>query len=117
MAEFKEVMKQYKRMCCAYPSCADCPFSELGWRDCCSPSAAPLGDDEDMDIWETTVMEWAHTHPEPKRPTIGDMLYFIGNEMNVPILNSNTTFANFLNNELPKTTANKLVEWLKNKGE
>lgn len=62
MAEFKEVMKQYKRMCNSYPDCTDCPFSaELGWN--CRPDA--LAEEEDFDIWETTVMEWARTHPEP----------------------------------------------------
>lgn len=112
MAEFKEVMRQYKRMCHAYPQCDGCPFrEELGWD--CEPNA--LVEEEDFDIWETTVMEWARKHPEPKLSTIGDMLYFISKEMNVPILNSNTTLTDFLNNELPETTANKLVEWLKTK--
>ena len=115
MAEFKEVMRQYNRMCHTYPQCDGCPFkTELEWDRC---RLEVLTEEEELDIWETTVMEWARNHPEPKRPTIGDILYFISNEMDIPILNSNTTFTNFLNNELPETTANKLVEWLKNKGE
>ena len=79
MAEFKEVMKQYKRMCKSYPSCASCPFGELGWRDCCG--SAPLGDDEDMDIFETTVMDWAHNHPEPVYPTIRELVNYIMNKI------------------------------------
>lgn len=113
MAEFKEVMRQYKRMCDSCLHCVGCPFKELNLNNC-YPSSC---DEEELDIWETSVMDWARTHPEPKYPTIGDMLYFISNEMNIPILNSNTTFTNFLNNELSETTANKLVKWLKNKGE
>lgn len=115
MAEFKEVIKQYKRMCKSYKDCDNCPFkTELGWD--CEPAA--LIEEEDMDIWETTVMEWARTHPEPKYPTIGDMLYFIANEMNVSILTpKDGNFSNFLNSELPEKVSNRLIRWLINKGE
>ena len=78
MAEFKEVMKQYKRMCKSYPDCADCPFkAELGWD--CQPDA--LIEEEDMDIWETTVMDWARNHPEPVYPTIRELVNYIMNKI------------------------------------
>lgn len=118
MADFKEVMRQYKRMCNTYPQCEGCPLREQDnyeWN--CGPSDLP-DDIEEMDIWETTVMEWARTHPEPKSPTIGDMLYFIANEMNVSILTpKDGNFSNFLNSELPEKVSNRLIRWLINKGE
>ena len=78
MAEFKEVMKQYKRMCNAYPQCNGCPFiEELGCN--CQPDA--LIEEEDMDIWETTVMDWAHNHPEPVYPTIRELVNYIMNKI------------------------------------
>lgn len=78
MAEFKEVMRQYKRMCHAYPQCNGCPFkAELEWD--CQPDA--LFDEEDMDIWETTVMDWARKHPEPVYPTIRELINYIMNKI------------------------------------
>ena len=78
MAEFKEVMKQYKRICNAYSHCDGCPFKELD-IDICDPSA--LYDEEDFDIWETTVMDWARTHPEPVYPTIRELVNYIMNKI------------------------------------
>lgn len=100
MAEFKEVMKQYKRMCKSYPDCVDCPFKvELGWD--CEPDA--LMEEEDMDIWETTVMEWARKHPEPKPVTVRDLLSYIAVH-----IDPDTCFSidALLDKEIPK----KLVE-------
>lgn len=77
MAEFKEVMKQYKRMCKSYPGCVDCPLVELGWD--CQPDA--LIEEEDFDIWETTVMEWARTHPESTYPTLHEIFDRMVNKM------------------------------------
>ena len=72
MAEFKEVMKQYKRMCNAYSHYDGCP-------GICDPSA--LYDEEDFDIWETTVMNWARNHPEPVYPTIRELVNYIMNKI------------------------------------
>lgn len=96
MAEFKEVMKQYKRMCKSYPDCADCPFkAELGWD--CQPNA--LIEEEDFDIWETTVMEWGRTHPEPKPITVRDLLSYIAVHIDPDTCFSVDTL---LNKEIPK---------------
>lgn len=115
--ELKDAANIYHRICDTFvdDDCFDCPFSKANIR--CNLFNTSEVDEEEIVKWERVATEWARTHLKPKYPTIGDMLYFIGNEMNIPILNSNTTFTNFLNNELPETTANKLVEWLKNKGE
>lgn len=78
MAEFKEVMKQYKRMCKSYPDCVDCPFkAKLGWD--CQPDA--LIEEKDFDIWETTVMNWAHNNPEPIYPTLREIFDRMINKM------------------------------------
>lgn len=78
MAEFKEVMKQYRRMCKSYPQCDGCPFkTELGCN--CQPDS--LIEEEDFDIWETTVMNWARNHPEPVYPTIRELVNYIMNKI------------------------------------
>lgn len=100
MADFKEVMKQYKRMCKSYKDCGDCPFKkELGWD--CEPME--LVEEEDMDIWETTVMEWARTHPEPKPVTVRDLLSYIAE-----YIDPNTCFS--IDALLDKKIPEKLVE-------
>lgn len=77
MAEFKEVMQQYKRMCRA-TNYGDCPFTvELGWY--CKPDT--LVEEEDFDIWETTVMEWARNHPEHIYPTLREIFDRMVNKM------------------------------------
>lgn len=79
MAEFKEVMKQYKRMCNTYPQCDGCPFkTELEWG-CCRLEV--LTEEEELDIWETTVMEWARNHKEPVYPTIRELVNYIMNKI------------------------------------
>jgi len=100
MAEFKEVMKQYKRMCKSYPGCVDCPLVELGWD--CQPDA--LIEEEDFDIWETTVMDWARNHPEPKPITIRDLLSYIARH-----IDSNTCFSvdALLDKEIPEELVEK----------
>lgn len=66
MAEFKEVMRQYKRMCKIYNDCVGCPFENKEDFSCgCGCNINTLSNCEDMDIFETTVMDWAHKHPEP----------------------------------------------------
>lgn len=56
MAEFKEVIKQARRMCEAIDRrCGDCKVS-----------SCLVDVDDDL---EETIMEWASKHPEPKYPT------------------------------------------------
>lgn len=103
MADFKEVMRQYKRMCHTYPQCEGCPLREQeGYDWNCGPSDLP-DDIEEMDIWETTVIEWARTHPEPKPITVRDLLSYIAVH-----IDPDTCFSvdALLNKEIPK----KLVE-------
>lgn len=72
MAEFKDVMRQYKRMCDEFRSglhekyCDECPVSSIvnGKDATCTEvvRSAP-------EWFEKTVMDWAEKHPEPRYPT------------------------------------------------
>lgn len=77
MAEFREVMKQWKRMCIVqtdnYGKCEKCP---LGKEQICS-FASDLRDDE-IERLESTLMTWATEHPEPVYPTWGEWLHLTG---------------------------------------
>lgn len=55
MADFKEVMRQYKRMCHTYPQCNGCPFhTELEWG-CCRLEV--LTEEEEINILPITKKE------------------------------------------------------------
>lgn len=87
MAEFQEVMKQWRRMCdkhqCADKQCGAvtydliCPITishngypcDSGFVDCSPESMAQV---------EQIVMEWAAEHPEPVYPTVYEWLVSIG---------------------------------------
>lgn len=87
MAEFQEVMKQWRRMCdkhqCADKQCGAvaydliCPItiSHNGHPcDSCFVDCSP----ESMAQVEQIVMEWATEHPEPVYPTWREWLMSIG---------------------------------------
>ena len=97
MAEFKEVMRQFRRMCHACPCCVGCPFKEELDLENCEPTASY--NEEDLDIWETTVMEWARKHPEPKPITVRDLLSYIAVHIDPDTCFSVDTL---LNKEIPK---------------
>ena len=68
MAEFNEVMRQYKRMCDSN-SCIECPmYCQCGMG---VVKSAP-------DTFEKRVMEWAEAHPEPVYPTWIEWMRDIG---------------------------------------
>lgn len=81
MAEFKEVMQQYHRMCDYYFNenmhrCYDCP---LGKNE--NLSCVP-GDDNNIDKieeWESTVINWSKTH---RGVTVRDLLSYIAERIN-----------------------------------
>lgn len=62
MAEFQEVMKQWRRMCKMF-SCSKCPLDEI-----CSLDPQSRTDMEIATI-EEFVIQWAEEHPEPVYPT------------------------------------------------
>jgi len=68
MAEFKEVCKQWRRMC-AHGSedyaCADCKmYSSIDESVC-----RGIPDEDEAKVIESFVMSWAAEHPEPVYPT------------------------------------------------
>ena len=67
MAEFRDVMKQWRRMCANTP-CKKCEIYEF-----CEgfPSL-------DSDRIEEIVTRWAEAHPEPVYPTWWEWLFSIG---------------------------------------
>ena len=73
MADFVQVMRDWRRMCKAMTKpddvcCADCALQAEG---CCSVYEDEF-DDMDLDHNEETVCVWAERNPEPKYPTWGE---------------------------------------------
>lgn len=68
MAEFKEVMRQAKRMCDANgDTCLGCPLTS---REGCVFIKTPYNlTEEEAAKREKIVMDWAAAHPEPRYPT------------------------------------------------
>ena len=72
MAEFKDVLIKWKRMCESMPEigddrykCENCPIYGNGW---CEWEISQLDPDEIEDI-ETGIMKWAEEHPMQLYPT------------------------------------------------
>ena len=63
MAEFSEVMRQWRRFCKSHNNCGGCEFDGKG---ICGE--AQLTDIPYADI-ELRIMSWAAEHPEPVYPT------------------------------------------------
>ena len=74
VAEFREVIKQMKRMCAHFiPTCNGCPLClEKGTNEFCGER--PLDIRSDPALVEAAVMAWAAEHPEPVYPTWGEWL-------------------------------------------
>ena len=72
MAEFQEVMKQWKRFCKSHNNCGECEFDGEG---ICGE--AHLSDIPFADI-ELRIMAWAAEHPEPVYPTWRDLFERMG---------------------------------------
>ena len=69
MAEFKDVIKQQKRMCDAMVNCGQCPLID---EDCaCRFSCMIEGDFDsaETEMIERIVMDWAEKNPEVRYPT------------------------------------------------
>ena len=67
MAEFQEVIKQFKRMCWYYQRNSDCPMG-------CPMNGVNISQCrkvafDEPEVTEKTVMAWAAEHPEPVYPT------------------------------------------------
>ena len=68
MAEFREVMTQFARLCDYYNqrSCHGCPVDEEGFNCTCEKQGCSKSNAEDL---EAIIMAWAAEHPEPVYPT------------------------------------------------
>ena len=72
MAEFQEVMRQWRRFCESHNHCGECEFDGKG---ICGE--AHLTDIPYADI-ELRIMSWAVEHPEPVYPTWLEWLQEMG---------------------------------------
>ena len=72
MAKFKEVMKQWARMCDSHSDCYSCPMrkeEDLPYTLC---SEGGIRSVEAPERAEEVIMNWAADHPEPVYPTWGE---------------------------------------------
>ena len=75
MAEYQEVMRQWRRMC--KKNQTDCTRScPIGANLACGDLS--VADDEDIRKAETAIMAWAAEHPEPVYPTWWKYMCMIG---------------------------------------
>ena len=97
MAEFQEVMEQWRRFCKSHNHCGECEFDGKGICD--------LTDIPYADI-ELRIMAWAAEHPEPVYPTWIDWLV----DQGLIFVTSNTYAFNFLKatDPIPADIAQKL---------
>lgn len=69
MAEFQEVMKQWRRFCKSHSNCGECEFDGKGICGEAHLSDVPYSD------MELRIMSWAAEHPEPVYPTWVEWLH------------------------------------------
>lgn len=106
MAEFAQVMKDWRRMCKAYTSnCDKCPLCNLE----CGAVPRNIKYHTDGQI-EAIVKTWAAKHPEPKYPTWWKYLCMIGlipDSLGYKTLGE-VTVEQLMNTEIPADIAQKL---------
>ena len=68
MAEFQEVMKQWRRFCKSHSNCGECEFDG---KDICGQTHLSDVPYSDMEL---RIMSWAAEHPEPVYPTWSDYI-------------------------------------------
>lgn len=68
MAEFREVMTRFARLCDYYSqrSCHGCPVDEEGFNCACEKQGYSKTSAEEL---EAIIMKWAAEHPEPVYPS------------------------------------------------
>jgi len=82
MAEFQEVMRQWKRLCIemghryGVNACANCPCSQDEDAICDAIYDTPK--DTNWPFIEIAVVSWAADHPEPVYPTWAEWLNSMG---------------------------------------
>ena len=100
MAEFQEVMKQWRRFCKSHNNCGECEFDGKG---ICGE--AHLTDIPYADI-ELRIMAWAAEHPERMKTTWGEYLCNIG--LIHDCTESEDVLLRLFNNVIPADIAQKL---------
>ena len=111
VAEFQEVMKQWRRMCADGSkeySCQSCKmYSEIDESVCHG-----IPDEDEAKIIERYVMQWAEEHPEPVYPTWGEWLHslhIVGvHAMRAPKPNFYYPIDDKFNDPIPADIAQKL---------
>lgn len=78
MAEFKDTMRQWIRLCSAQFACDKCPIDAIG----CIGNVAAMSKTEQI---EQAVTAWAAEHPEPVYPTWYDWMASLGLDPDDPI--------------------------------
>lgn len=76
MAEFGEVMRQWKRMCGSMRACEKCPLeqAEIEGTEVCVNGIMSF----DYEGAEPIIMSWAAEHPEQAYPTLWDIINWLG---------------------------------------
>ena len=72
MAEFNDVMREWRRFCKSHDNCGECEFDGAGICGDTHMSDVPFAS------IERRIMAWAAEHPEPQFPTWGEWLEQMG---------------------------------------
>ena len=94
MAEFQEVMRQWRRFCESHNHCGECEFDEKSICGVSHSTRVPFAD------IELRIMAWAAENPEPVYPTWAD---YITMKMLEDIMNRNDTTPQTLGTWMGKT--------------
>lgn len=103
MAEFKEVCKQWRRMCEEIQRCSaendECCALQCALGN--NPVCGELIDatDKDLENAENVIMKWAKEHPEPVYPTWAEYLMHVYQDV---------SYARILGETIPADIAQKL---------
>lgn len=78
MTEFKNVIKQQKRMCEAMGDCNRCPLRSMEYNCRFMAMIDADYDEAEAGTIEHIVMDWADKNPEPRMPTWAEWLRMLG---------------------------------------
>ena len=114
MAEFVQIMKDWRRMCKAYTifkhECEGCPLENIAEHACGAIFEPEFADVVNWQRLEGIVGKWATEHPEPKYPTWWKYLCMIGlipDSLGDKTLGE-VTVEQLMNTEIPAGIAQKL---------
>lgn len=106
MAEFKDVMRNWKRLCKAFTTeidemcCDNCPIMALDYdKHGCDAIFSDWANNAKWEEVEQTVTEWAKKNPEPVYPTWAEYLMHIYQDV---------SYSRILGETIPADIAEKL---------